>query len=524
MSVRLTTVLWRPVRLGWRRLISMRTALVLLFLLAVAAVPASLLPQRPLNANSTRAYLASHGAWGQLLNHIGAFDVFGSVWFAAIYLLLLISLIGCLIPRIRAHYRAARSRPPRTPRHLDRLPEYRRLSSGLPLSQATTQARTALRGYRVDVRPAGDVVEIAAEKGYVRETGNLIFHLGLLAALVLIVIGRLWHYEGTILLGENQGFCNSVLNYDSFRAGRLAQNGQVAPFCVDNLNSFTATYRDDGSASSFDADITYSLGANGAPRHDNLRVNHPLRISGDRLYLLGHGFSPVITVRMPDGSVRRNVDAAFLPQDSLFTSEGAFTLQGRRCATGSGTDVGLSGVFAPSGVQRTPGVVSSASPQPVHPVLAILAYEGDLGLCNGQPRSVYTLDPVQIASGKLKQVGKANLAIGQTLTLPGGGAVTFTGYRQWVSLQVSHDPTQFWLLPTVIAMIAGLIASLVVRRRRLWLRLQRGEEDSAEVTVIEVAGLGRSDAGDFPAEFGKIVAHLHTATTTAQDKARQVVT
>jgi cytochrome c biogenesis protein len=119
MSVRLTTVLWRPVRLGWRRLISMRTALVLLFLLAVAAVPASLLPQRPLNANSTRAYLASHGAWGQLLNHTGAFDVFGSVWFAAIYLLLLISLIGCLIPRIRAHYRAARSRPPRTPRHLD---------------------------------------------------------------------------------------------------------------------------------------------------------------------------------------------------------------------------------------------------------------------------------------------------------------------------------------------------------------------------------------------------------------------
>jgi len=58
----------------------------------------------------------------------------------------------------------------------------------------------------------------------------------------------------------------------------------------------------------------------------------------------------------------------------------------------------------------------------------------------------------------------------------------------------------------------------------LWLRLQRGEEDSAEVTVIEVAGLGRSDAGDFPAEFGKIVAYLHTATSTAQDQSRQVVT
>jgi cytochrome c biogenesis protein len=512
MNPRLTTVLFRPVRLGWRQLISMRTALVLLFLLALAAVPASLLPQRPLNASRTSAYIASHGAWGQLLNRIGAFDVFGSVWFAAIYLLLLISLIGCLIPRVRAHYRSARSRPPRTPQHLDLLPEYRSLTSSLPLPEATTQARAALRGYRVDVRPAADAVEIAAEKGYLRETGNLIFHVGLLAALVLIVIGRLWHYEGTILLGENQGFCNSVLNYDSFRAGRLAQNGRVAPFCINNLNSFTATYRDDGSASSFDADITYSLGANGAPRPDHLRVNHPLRFSGDRLYLLGHGFSPVITVRMPDGSVRRDVDAAFLPQDALFTSEGAFKLQGRKCATDSGTDVGLSGVFAPWGVQRTPGVVSSASPQPVHPVLAILAYEGDLGMCNGQPRSVYSLDPAHIASGKLKQVGKANLAIGQTLKLPGGAAVTFTGYRQWVSLQISHDPTQFWLLPTVIAMIAGLIASLVVRRRRVWLRLRRGDEASGFVTAIEVAGLGRSDAGDFGREFAALVDRLQTAT------------
>ena len=521
MSRALPAVLWRPIRLGWRRLISMRTALILLFLLALAAVPGSLVPQRPLNPGATSAYIASHGEWGQLLNWIGAFDVFGSVWFAAIYLLLLVSLIGCLLPRIRAHYYSARSRPPGTPRYLDRLPEYRRLTSGLPLPEAASRARTALRGYRLDERPAGDHIDLAAEKGYLRETGNLIFHVGLLTALVLIVIGRLWHYEGTILLGQNQGFCNSVLNYDAFRSGRLAQNGRVAPFCVDNLNSFTATYRADGSASSFDADITYSLGANGAPRQDHLRVNHPLRFSGDRLYLLGHGFSPVITVRMPDGSVRNDIDAAFLPQDALFTSEGAFKLQGRRCASDSGTDVGLSGVFAPSGVQRTRGVVSSDSPQPLHPVLAILAYEGDLGLCNGQPRSVYALDPSQIASGKLRQVGKANLNLGQTLKLPEGATITFTGYRQWVSLQISHDPTQFWLLPTVIAMIAGLIASLVVRRRRVWVRLKTTDEDTGPVTVIEVAGLGRSDAGDFGREFAVLADRIQTATRPADAAAQR---
>ena len=102
----------RLLRKGWRRLTSMRTALVLLFLLAVAAVPGSLLPQRPLGPDKVTTYIRAHGAWGRLLDSLGFFDVFGSAWFAAIYLLLFVSLIGCLIPRIRMHARAmARALP-----------------------------------------------------------------------------------------------------------------------------------------------------------------------------------------------------------------------------------------------------------------------------------------------------------------------------------------------------------------------------------------------------------------------------
>src|SRR3954470_10037056 len=103
--------LLRPARQLWRRLISMRTALVLLFLLALAAVPGSLLPQRPLNPPQGPAYIASHGPWGRVLDPIGAFDVFGWVWFSAVSLLLCASLVGCLIPRIAVYARALRARP-----------------------------------------------------------------------------------------------------------------------------------------------------------------------------------------------------------------------------------------------------------------------------------------------------------------------------------------------------------------------------------------------------------------------------
>ena len=45
-----------PVRRAWRQLVSMRTALLLLFLLALASVPGSFLPQRGLNPVAVREY------------------------------------------------------------------------------------------------------------------------------------------------------------------------------------------------------------------------------------------------------------------------------------------------------------------------------------------------------------------------------------------------------------------------------------------------------------------------------------
>src|SRR5581483_10116433 len=201
----------RPVRMLWRRLTSMRTALVLLFLLAVAAVPGSLLPQRPLNPDKTNAYIASHGGWGRFLNWLGAFDVFGSVWFAAIYLLLFVSLIGCLIPRIRLHARASIRKPLPAPRNLDRLPESTTFESRDDPQQYAAIARAALgRRWRVVQRaePGGGLT-LSAEKGYSRETGNLVFHIALLVSLVLIAVGRVYSYEGQKIVVQGRGFCNT---------------------------------------------------------------------------------------------------------------------------------------------------------------------------------------------------------------------------------------------------------------------------------------------------------------------------
>jgi cytochrome c biogenesis protein len=507
--------LLRPARTVWRRLTSMRTALILLFLLAVAAVPGSLLPQRPLNPDKTSSYIASHGGWGRLLDHLGLFDVFGSVWFAAVYLLLWISLIGCLIPRIRLHARALVRKPLPAPRNLDRLPEHASFTTTEDAAGYAAGVRGRLgRRWRVVQRSERDGgLSISAEKGYSRETGNLIFHVALLVSLVLIAIGKLYSYQGSriVLQGADQGFCNTVSQYDSWQPGRFAAQGKIgpAPFCIDELSTFTATYSADGEPMQFAADVTYRRTVDSPAEQARITVNHPLRLEGDRIYLTGHGFAPQLTVRMPDGTVRHDV-AAFLPTDaSTLLSEGAFKEPGR---PGANQDIGIAGLFAPTPQDLGDGEITSVSPQPNDPVLALTVYRGDLNY-NGLPQSVYSLDTT-----KMTELGTVNLQVGQSKTFAGGVSVTFDGWIPWANLQVSHDPAQGYLLGAAVAMVLGLFGSLAIRRRRVWLRItpaQPGREGSP--TVVSVGGLARSDSGNFTAEFAALLERLRGPSAPAAD-------
>jgi cytochrome c biogenesis protein len=505
----------RPVRMIWRRLTSMRTALILLFLLAVAAVPGSILPQKPLEPTKVTSYIKGHGAWGRFLNAIGMFDVFGSPWFAAIYLLLFISLVGCLIPRIRVHARGVARKPLAAPRNLERLPESGRFSTSVAPEEYAASARKSLgRRWRVAQRVEDSgAVTLSAEKGYSRESGNLMFHIALLVALVLIAIGQLYKYEGTKIVVQGTGMCNTISQYDSWTPGRFAAEGKVEParFCIGDLTKFVATYTSSGEPSQFAADITYGPTVADATKHTTIKVNHPLRIGGDRIYLTGHGFAPTVTVRLPDGTIQTQT-VAFLPTNATtLYSEGAFKIYGKN------VDVGISGFFASDPVDEGNGVYTSQSPRVTDPVLGIMAYTGQINP-NGEPQSVYTLDTTNLKSlGKGTVPGAkddskgagANLLIGQTATFPGGVTVRFDGWKPYANLQVSHDPTQDYLLIAALAMVLGLAASLGVRRRRVWLRIApAGRRSGGSNTVVDVGGLARSDSGNFTSEFAGLLARL----------------
>ncbi len=499
---------FRPVALWrrfWRWLTSMRTALILLFLLAVAAIPGSLLPQRNLNMDKVRAYYVAHPKLAPLLDRVGGFDVFASPWFSAIYLLLFVSLVGCLVPRLRAHVVALVRVPPDAPSRLDRLPAH---ADGLVLpgdpAEVAARLRGALRGrrFRAVVRrqPDGGFT-VSAEKGYLKESGNLLFHFALLALLVGVAFGSWYGYKAdrVVVQGADQGFCNTLQQYADYGLGARVRPADLAPFCL-TLTDFQARFLDSGQPADYRATVSYTVGES-APKSTVIKVNDPLRLNRARVYLVGHGYAPVLRYTDRYGKTQKIV-APFLYLDGNKTSSGVVAFPDANVDPVKGRDpadkqqVAFAGVYVPTS-DGTHAV--SVFPAERNPVLVVTPYRGDLGLDAGIPHSVYTLDQHQIDTGRLRALGDPlRLRPGESARLDDGTTVRFDGTVPWTALTVRYDPGEAVVLVGAWCLLLGLLASLTGRRRRVWFRVPPSGPVSA-------GALARSEYAGFAAEFENIV-------------------
>jgi cytochrome c biogenesis protein len=490
-----------PARLGmtgwlrwtWRQLTSMRTALILLFLLALASVPGSVLPQEGIDPAAVSQYYAAHPSLAPLLNRLSLFSVFAAPWFAAIYLLLFASLAGCVLPRTFRLVGSARQKPPRAPRNLARLPFSASYGSQLPPGEALDAAAATLRKRRFRVQTGEGWV--SAEKGYLREVGNLLFHIALLALLLSIGLGGIFGYKANRLLVVGQSFANTPTALDVFHPGRLVGPSSLQPFEI-NLLSFHAQYVSSGpqldQPIAYQAPLSYRSGPGAPLRHYVLTVNHPLVVDNVSVYLIGHGYAPDFTVTDGTGHVQWQGPVPFIPVDQTsLTSEGVLKVPDARP-----TQLGFAGVFLPTAVE-VGGQLQSAFPAALLPRVSLVAYAGNLGMNGPQAQSVYDLDTTHMH--KLA-VAPRPLAPGQSIKLPDGdGTLTFTGYTQWVSLAITYDPGQLPALISGFGALAGLILSFMVRRRRFFVRAEPADDGSTEVML---GGLARSDAaGGFESEF-----------------------
>lgn len=477
----------------------MRTALFLLLLLALAAIPGSIFPQRSADPNGVVQYFSNNPQLAPVLDSMQFFDVYTSFWFSSIYLLLFVSLVGCIIPRTKHHFDALRAKPPKTPFRLSRMAGYQqrilpadlRVEGVSPLESARDILRRSR--YRVAYHEDQKSQSLSAERGYFRESGNLVFHMALLGMIVVVGIGGGLGFTGQKIVVEGQSFVNSLPSYNSFNPGRFFSTPQLEPFAIQ-VDKLRVKYETEnpiarGTPLSYVADVT-TRGPGARVDHTTISVNDPLSIGGTDVYLLGNGYAPTITVRNPRGEIVFSDSVPFLGQDSNLTSLGWV-----KVPDGLAQQVGMIGFFYPTVGNSSvgQGALTSTFPGLNNPLLSLNVYVGDLGLDTGVPQSVYSLntDHLTQVAGPTTKEPALQLRPGQTRELPNGlGTISLDGVKRYASLQIHHDPTQIWVLFFAVLIFGGLLVALFVPRRRLWVKAIENNDGSV---TLEYAGLARGE-------------------------------
>lgn len=476
------------VRWIWSQLTSMRTALLLLLLLAAAAVPGSLFPQRSSDPNGVTTYFQNNPSSAPILDKFQLFDVYTSSWFSSIYLLLFISLIGCVLPRVRHHWDAIRSNPIETPRNLKRFPAYLAKTS----KQANVVGKLAEKLRSQRYRVLETKTSVSAEKGFVRETGNLLFHISLIGVLVSAGVGGATSFSGQRVLVEGETFVNNLAGYDSFSPGVWFDSENLVPFSV-KLKKFQATFdlrnqTNIGTPLDFEAFVSLK-GVNSDKSQDStIRVNYPLEAPGANIYLTGNGYAPVLTFRDADGNISFSGPVIYMPQDPNYTSLGVVKLPDARPK-----QFGVLSFFYPTKAQLKTGAFTSGYPAPIDPLVTMNVYVGDLGLDNGVPSNVFSLAVhglKQVAGGK-SGTKALTLELGKTVELPNGlGTASWDGLKRFASLDIDYNPMQVWVFTFALLAFIGLTISLLTPRRRVFVRKTE--------TGYELAAMAKNDDPKLP--------------------------
>ena len=397
-----------------------------------------------------------HDTITPIYEKLGLFHVYSSVWFSAIYILLFVSLIGCIVPRTWQFVGQLRGQPPAAPRppdpaaRLHDLAYRRRARAGhaRPRSPCSRSAASA---------PGSAADAVAAEKGYLREAGNLIFHVSLIVILVAFATGQLFKSEGGKLIVQGDGFSNTLTQYDDFKSGSLFDSrgpGAVqlhpGPLRRD-VRALGARTRHGPRVQGARHLLRGRRAASRSRRPS--RSTSPLVVDGSKVYLLSHGYAPSVTVKDGKGDVVFHGAVPLLPMDNNLTSSGAIkVLDGYRDAQGNKDQLGLRRVLRADvrrqGHRRHPDVLAS-SPRPTSRCSTsapTTATSASTRVCR---KNVYQLDT---ASRSIKPFKDANGTIlkklllpGESLQLPdGAGSITFDKgpIKQWASFQITHQPGQ----------------------------------------------------------------------------------
>ena len=488
----------RSVALVWRSLRSMRTALILLLLLALASVAGSLVPQVGVADARILAMLRDHPLRARIYERLGLFDVYGSWWFTLLYILLLVSLAACLAPRTRAFVRNLRSRPVAA-RELDSMRHYAEVSVPVDPDGAIRGARRVLKRRLFRVSGPNGAPTLAADKGIAREGGSLLFHWAFFVLLVGVVWGKGTGFSGQAVIVEGEAWTEAHANYDgTIREGRFFREDHSG--VQVSVDSFEATYRPSGQPQDFVTRAEIVSADRSSSEQVEIRVNHPAELDGVKFYQFGYGWAPAIRVEqdgvpLADGPVVCQQDP---PPEDVSPLELPWN-----CVVKLPTldpQVGIRFELWPDR-RGLLALLETGQAMPMlakyAPVMTFEAYRGDL-------RAELVQSAADLDTTAMRRFETGVLGAGETVELGDGLSVSFPELRRYTVLTVSRDRGLWIVLLAAILILSGLLPALYTSRRRLWVTA----EPDGSGALLKVGGYALQRRSQFEEEFGRVVDDL----------------
>ena len=330
----------------------------------------------------------------------------------------------------------------------------------------------------------------------------MLFHVSLLVLLVGLAYGKGYGYRGQAAIVEGETWANARVGYDSFSPGRFFGPERLAPFQL-RLDDFTNSFHPDNTPREFASRLT-ALDLDGRQlQAQRVAPNRPMTVDGVRIFQSDYGYVPVVRVRDADGK------ELLAPQEVLTLRDPASEWStGAVKVTRPTPEVGLELTMF-TGLVTAPDCPGGApfcnDPRLVRPVLVVLAYQGDLQADRAQ--SVFTLDRT-----RLEPLGDRPLLLvpGQSKKLANGMVVSFTDLKQYSVFTLARDPGVPVVAAAAALLLLGLVPSLYVTRRRVWVRATPAGPGA---TRVELAGLALQGKAAFEGELARLARQVRNAGT-----------
>jgi cytochrome c biogenesis protein len=448
----------------WHFFVSMRTGLALMLALAVLGLVGALLvqadPALQADPQAYGAWLESvrpmYGGWTGVLDALGLFSIFSSIWFKGLIALLATSILACSVNRAPLLW--AQAVHPRT--HMSdtffaHAPLSESIAAATDPGAALAAVRAAFRSrhFRTIVEQDGDTIHLYADRFRWGPFGTVIAHLSLVLILAGALIGTAW------------GFRNNGL---AVPVGSRVDVGYGTGLSIE-ARSFTDSYYTNGSPSDFSSDLV--LYRNGKQvTAQTIRVNEPLRAGDVTVYQSFYGAAAVMQVADATGKVVFDRGVAL-----EWTSKDGRHRVGR---------INL----------RDAGLVAY--------VIGAASGEVDPRIKPGQMQvEVYTSgsEGSPIATEVISQGQPAEIA---------GLDFTFIRERQFTGLIVARDPGAVLVWIGASLLLFGICLVFYFPARRAWVLIRSRPDGSA----IQVGAISRRDV-TFQSDFKRLVDDMKLALT-----------